>query len=329
MSRTSKIVLYSVLIAVLVIILIAGISMSNMFFRPFAYNPAASNSFTAIQAAPSEVKAVTGEFSSEDVIITAADTDKITVKGYSSRALDPSEYFTAEVDNGVLKIRSGNYRRSWFGFFDFGIRCEITVPKDMEFLEVNVNNSSGTLSARGINAESLTLAASSGEVNAKDCTGESAEFSAHSGMITTDNIGFNTIGAQANSGEIVVKGIFLESADLKTQSGLIAFDGSVKDLSAQAASGEVNVQISGAEEIDLQTNSGMISCEIEEADNLKEISARASSGEVVIRLPKDTPYNPQIDTFSGNSDTRGNISTDPGAVQIEISTGSGSVSVGY
>lgn len=329
MSRTAKIVIYSVLIVVLVVILVVGINMGNMIFRPFGYAGYGSNNFTAIQASPSEVKSIRGEFSSEEVIIKASETDEITVKGYSSRALDPSEYFVCDLDNGVLSIKSGNYRRPWFGFFDLGIKCEITIPGNMEFDAVSINSSSGIISARGINAENLTLSASSGEVDTKDCTGKSAELSAHSGMITTDNIGFNTIEAQANSGEVVIKGIFLESADLRTQSGMIAFDGSVPEFSAEAASGEVNVRISDGETMDLSTNSGMISVIAQDADNLKDITARAQSGEVIIRLPKGTPYNPQIETMSGDSDTRGHVSSDPDAIQIDVSTGSGSVSVGY
>lgn len=329
MGKTIKIVVYSVLIALLVLILIVGLNMGNLFFNPFSPNALGTNSFTAVQAAPSEVKSVAAEFSSEDVVITAADTDKITVTGYSGRALDPSEYFKTDLTDGVLRIKSGNYRNNWFGWFNFGIKCEITVPKDMEFETVSVECASGTIAARQINADSLSLTAASGEISAKDCTGTSAEFFAHSGMISTDNIGFNTVEAQASSGEVVVKGIFLESADLTTQSGMISFDGSVKDLSARASSGEINVRLSGGENVDLETNSGLISCDIEDAQKLKDIKARASSGEVYIRLPQDTPYNPQITTFSGDSRTEGIISTDKSAVSIEVSTNSGGVTVGY
>lgn len=177
-----------------------------------------------------------------------------------------------------------------------------------------------------------------------------------SGSITIDgDLGDGSVDCDASSGSITIRGA-MKNLTVDTSSGTTKVDllRPVESFSADASSGGIRLY-GGAYEASVDTSSGSITLEglrgdasmdassgsiTAQWDSIPpnaEIDVDASSGSVTIKLPPGTEVTGSASTGSGSnirSDFPGSFERDsatfnggPGAVDVRISTSSGSIKV--
>lgn len=177
--------------------------------------------------------------SSDDVIISSSDDDKLKVIQSANRNLNENEKFTIDKRNGAVSI-SDRYSNFTFNLFGgLNKKIELFIPKnyakDLEVKstsgdiniddDLNLNNtkftqSSGDFTSTGkITADQIDIKASSGDIKSKNLKAKSYGINSSSGDITIDSI----IGSgeiSASSGDIkVTYGDIYEYADVSAHSG--------------------------------------------------------------------------------------------------------------
>lgn len=147
------------------------------------------------------------------------------------------------------------------------------------------------------------------------------------------------LAVKAGSGDItVVHAGDKAEVRLRTGSGDIVFSGAAGSLKAGAGSGDIMIHDAAAGAADLSTGSGDIIARWRKFAAGGAVAASAGSGDVEMYFPSDTVIGGRIATGSGDVDTQfpatiqGNhhaytLAGGSGAVQVDLSTGSGDVSL--
>jgi len=193
-------------------------------------------------------------------------------------------------------------------------RVTVTMPPD---LDLSIDSSSGSITIEGdLGDGSVDCDASSGSITIKGAM-KNLTVDTSSGSTKVDLLRpVESFSADASSGGIRLYGGAYE-ASVDTSSGSITLEGLRGDASMDASSGSITAQWDS-----IPPNA--------------EIDAGASSGSVTIKLPPGTEVTGSASTGSGSirSDFPGSFERDsvtfnggPGAVDVQISTSSGSVKV--
>ena len=212
----------------------------------------------------------------------------------------------------IRSTRQGGWNSWWGGNIKGSVT--VTMPPD---LNLSIDSSSGSISIDGdLGDGSVDCDASSGSITIKGAM-KNLTVDTSSGSTKVDLLRpVESFSADASSGGIRLYGGANE-ASVDTSSGSITLEGLRGDASLDASSGSITAQWDS-----IPPNA--------------EIDAEASSGSVTIRLPPGTEVTGSASTSSGGirSDFPGSFQRDSatftggsGAVEVRVSTSSGSVKV--
>jgi len=253
------------------------------------------------------------DYISGDITFLAEDTDTVTIEETARIDLDEDRQVHTWVEGSTLHVRyCASDKRLDLNNLDK--RLEITIPEDVTYSEVNINLTSGDLTAGSIKADKFDLDSTSGN-HTIGCEADRITINSTSGDIDLTQFGKNEgISIDATSG----------SYDLKLEE--------VKSLILHTTSGNVNVEAESVEYFDADSSSGSKTLAFEKVPGSLVINA--TSGDVDLYLPEDADVTASITTTSG--DVRSNIScTTSGDVYtlgngtntMDIDTTSGNVTI--
>lgn len=187
--------------------------------------------------------------------------------GTCSVAYDLSQYEDCEyeVKDGTLRLRITS-DRPWYAWIGVGrTSTSITV-----YLPEGVY-------------ESVKLRTSSGDIRVRSLEAQTLELSATSGDICADGLRLAQLRAETRSGEVKLTDVEAEHFTVSATSGDIALegcDGAVLDL--RATSGDVKGTLRTGKRFDVFTSSGSVRVPADEGSDLCTI--RTSSGDIRLRI---------------------------------------------
>lgn len=200
-------------------------------------------------------------------------------------------------------------------FSGWGLSGTLTlrVPENrLEDLEVTCF--SGGIKVTGLEAETITLDSSSGEVTLENVKADGAlRVDSFAGNISMRKVEAETIGVESSSGRIEARDVVADA------------------FSANSFSGNMTLMEMDLEDLRIDTSSGKIEVALEqEAD----VSMETFSGRVDLTLPRGMGFTYQIETFSGGVEIgfdhtggkEGGVVGD-GDHSIRIETSSGGVKI--
>lgn len=249
--------------------------------------PASESTFFA----PSEISSIDVDVSSHSVFLERKDVKNIAVILDGNEKRWPSVYIT----NGVLKIVDERKFSLFDGFSTHKIIIEL--PNSFEPSELDLKNSSGSLSMVNIKTPSIDCSCSSGSVSLENCES-------------------NDVDLKCSSGSIKIAGSTIKTLDCKSSSGSIKLEGSFDSIDANVTSGSIKAELKSP---------------LKERSSLKSVS-----GSLHLSVPDESSLGIKYSTTSGtykNSKTGvsgGKSGTDRignGDIELELKATSGSIRV--
>lgn len=277
---------------------------------------------------------VTYDMNNNDIRISEAEGDMLTVKEYNTEELAEDEISTVEVDGSRLEVKGKKRNRTnyvYFGtYYDehMGNYTEIGLPSsyrgELVFLTSSGDisskmdiaigktfkaaTSSGDVCIPNITAQDVSIECSSGDVQLDKVSTELGEAAGDiaikttSGDIEADQL-TGTVNIATSSGEIAVRQM-TGDADLRTASGSIESETILGNALVAATSGDVSIQcIEG--DVTADSSSGAV--QIYEGSGKRTV--RTTSGEIVLEQLTDV----------------WEVKASSGAVTIKAQEGSGSI----
>ncbi len=203
------------------------------------------------------------DLSSEDVVISSTEEDKLKVIESSSGTLEEKEKFTLTKEGNTISIRKGN-PNTVFNIFSFGHinrKIEVFIPKGYG-KDLEVKLSSGNINiSNDITLRDVIMSQSSGNFNSRS------------------SITANSISLRASSGNIKANNLLVKAYELDTTSGNI-------DIAALSGSGQIEV------------TSGNIAVGYKEIDESSKV--KASSGNISLTVPQGLSFEFQGKCTSGD-----------------------------
>ena len=250
------------------------------------------------------------EWPTGTVNVSTSDNRTVSIKETTKNEIEDKYKVHSWAEGSTLHIR----------FCKSGERCDedktldISVPKDIEFKDINVDCSSADVTFEGLSSETVSMDASSGNMT---YNGNADSFSANT---SSGNIGFSgkasTITTDCSSGEV--------SIEQKGKSDSIDVD---------TSSGDINISAEHTDKLSIDSSSG--DKVIRLAEMPSDTSIEASSGSVELYLPENADFTAEIDTSSGDVDydlpmTKKGDDTyicGSGTNELSIDTSSGNVKI--
>lgn len=260
------------------------------------------------------------EWINGSVEVGVCDGDLIYVSEKASRKLDDDERLELVRDDGLLKIKWSGKLFS-LGIFenkrkDLVVQVPRALAENME--EFKCVTTSGDISAAGFTAEEIKISSTSGAVKLGDLRGENCTLSTVSGEIDlkTAELG-DSLNASTTSGKMVFSGVRANNIDLNSTSGAEIFDGVCNEISCSTVSGAINTEVGSA---------------IERAE------MNTVSGGITLKLPKNTGFDAEYNSISGEFNTdfavngatgarSGRVLCSGGDASLKFNTTSGNINI--
>ena len=158
---------------------------------------------------------------------------------------------------------------------------------DAEYKEISVTTLSGYVTIQDVNAETVNVSASSGDLYMKNINApDSIMATSSSGDIDLENATAKQIELGANSGDIEMQDITAESLRMSTSSGDIDLEsGDAEKFDITTSSGDVDMEITAgrAYRFETKTNSGAVDVPDGDADSDYLCKIVTSSGDVDVK----------------------------------------------
>lgn len=326
MSKTGKIVLWSVIAVILTALLIWGIAggfsfrnawanfmgqFSEIRIGDFVDNmPEDSERSIQFEKNASEIKEISLQFVDENIKIVPTDENVIRVEETSSRQIKEEDVMYYGVKNGELVVQSGKNGRAFGWWSNYEINVKVMIPRS--FLGMaNISTVSGTIDADGLHTVSAAVSTTSGDISVKNGTHEALK-------------------ADSVSGRVRIEDTQAEKLRMDTMSGDIRATGRFDEADANSTSGTVIVSTERGRKLEADTTSGNITLECADSANLEKINADSVSGNVEIALPAGNGFKLSYDTISGSTSNDFAMKGDTyanGQIEIDVNTTSGSLSI--
>lgn len=290
MSKTKKaVIIGSVLVGIGVIIGFIGIAIGGFKF------PNGAVDLTTMKALHAEKKTVqiadafdkieiTGT-SSMDIEICKSKTGKNYVEYYDT------DDWTSHVDvkEHVLKFTTddkGKHKAVVSLGFGKDTAARLYLA-DAEYKEISVTTLSGYVTIQDVNAETVNVSASSGDLYMKNINvPDSIMATSSSGDIDLENATAKQIELGANSGDIEMQDITAESLRMSTSSGDIDLEScDAEKFDITTSSGDVDMEITAGRtyRFETKTNSGAVDVPDGDADSDYLCKIVTSSGDVDVK----------------------------------------------
>lgn len=321
-SAKTRIIIWSVVSAVLIIALTANIIIFSSGASPFGFLN--TNSLNNLISTPEDITAYdsgTTEIPAEKV--KSLDIDwrggKINFTEASDSNITISEDYTGDsnlqmrwqLDSaGTLHIRFNNYGTYLFGIFsDFGQsnkNLTVKIPAGKSFNKVDIDSASADFSAGSLNAGELDIFSASGSIYIGSLTAQNASLESVSGAVNLGGSVANKLTVESVSGSAKIYADYVE-ADIESVSGKydIYLNSKTEKLSAETVSGNVTVHINkyiSGFTVDREGISGSITNEfavttdsdkVKYGDGSTEISIETVSGNLTLTPVDKKPELPR------------------------------------
>ena len=290
MSKTKKaVIIGSVLVGIGVIIGFIGIAIGGFKFPNGAVDLTTMKALHAekktVQIADAFDKIERAGASSMDIEICKSKTGKNYVEYYDT------DDWTSRVDvkDRVLKFTTddkGKHKAIVSLGFGKDTAARLYLA-DAEYKEISVTTLSGYVTIQDVNAETVNVSASSGDLYMKNINApDSIMATSSSGDIDLENATAKQIELGANSGDIEMQDITAESLRMSTSSGDIDLEsGDAEKFDITTSSGDVDMEITAgrAYRFETKTNSGAVDVPDGDADSDYLCKIVTSSGDVDVK----------------------------------------------
>lgn len=290
MSKTKKaVIIGSVLVGIGVIIGFIGIAIGGFKFPNGAVDLTTMKALHAekktVQIADAFDKIGIAGASSMDIEICKSKTGKNYVEYYDT------DDWTSRVDvkDRVLKFTTddkGKHKAVVSLGFGKDTAARLYLA-DAEYKEISVTTLSGYVTIQDVNAETVNVSASSGDLYMKNINApDSIMATSSSGDIDLENATAKQIELGANSGDIEMQDITAESLRMSTSSGDIDLEsGDAEKFDITTSSGDVDMEITAgrAYRFETKTNSGAVDVPDGDADSDYLCKIVTSSGDVDVK----------------------------------------------
>ena len=286
MSKTKKaVIIGSVLVGIGVIIGFIGIAIGGFKFPNGAVDLTTMKALHAekktVQIADAFDKIEIAGASSMDIEICKSKTGKNYVEYYDT------DDWTSRVDvkDRVLKFTTddkGKHKAVVSLGFGKDTAARLYLA-DAEYKEISVTTLSGYVTIQDVNAETVNVSASSGDLYMKNINApDSIMATSSSGDIDLENATAKQIELGANSGDIEMQDITAESLRMSTSSGDIDL---AEKFDITTSSGDVDMEITAgrAYRFETKTNSGAVDVPDGDADSDYLCKIVTSSGDVDVK----------------------------------------------
>jgi DUF4097 and DUF4098 domain-containing protein YvlB len=277
-----------------------------------------------------DTETLTLAYGHDELVLRESETDDLVVKEYMSR--DNDRYF-ARISRagGMLRIRQG--RRPWL-HWNWRARAEIYLPRSFRG-NLRISNSSGTLSGdtdllgyrtvditvssgrvflKEVSGGTVSLHASSGEMELGAVSGDSF-VSVSSGRLRLDRLSGGEAHIKVSSGRLWI-GALEAQADLELTSGNVAVDRVRGGMEGRVSSGVMELKdFSGSGSF--RVSSGVVRMDLGELP--EDLRFRLSSGAVTLGVPRAVPFNLDAETNSGS------VEVDEGGLEVLKVSGNSTV----
>jgi uncharacterized membrane protein len=299
MSRIVKIVILSVVAALLIILLVFGIAAQNVIYfsagRMMFGEQTGQVEGTAVsefEADAGEIRNIRLDFVSESIKVVVTDEDTIRIEEKSSRELSKDAVMVAGVSGDTLSAVSG-LKNKWMGLFnlvDTGyIEVTLYVPADYQG-NMGLYSSSGEIRVEQAKADTLRLSSVSGALYVGGAAAETFELDTTSGEIAVKGGSYGRVNADSVSGEILLQADRMESVQADTTSGSVVVEagGMPQKIDVNTVSGSVDLLLPDNDgfTLDFDSVSGSLSNNFEMVNNVH------GNGDVTV----------SVDTVSGSLD---------------------------
>lgn len=290
MSKTKKaVIIGSVLVGIGVIIGFIGIAIGGFKFPNGAVDLTTMKALHAekktVQIADAFDKIEIAGANSMDIEICKSKTGKNYVEYYDT------DDWTSRVDvkDRVLKFTTddkGKHKAVVSLGFGKDTAARLYLA-DAEYKEISVTTLSGYVTIQDVNAETVNVSASSGDLYMKNINApDSIMATSSSGDIDLENATAKQIELGANSGDIEMQDITAESLRMSTSSGDIDLEsGDAEKFDITTSSGDVDMEITAgrAYRFETKTNSGAVDVPDGDADSDYLCKIVTSSGDVDVK----------------------------------------------
>ena len=290
MNRTKKaVIIGSVLVGIGVIIGFIGIAIGGFKF------PNGTVDLTTMKALHAEKKTVQITDAFDKIEIAGASSMDVEIRK-SKTGNNYVEYYdtddwTSHVDvkEHVLKFTTddkGKHKAVVSLGFGKDTAARLYLA-DAEYKEISVTTLSGYVTIQDVNAETVNVSASSGDLYMKNINApDSIMATSSSGDIDLENATAKQIELGANSGDIEMQDITAESLRMSTSSGDIDLEScDAEKFDITTSSGDVDMEITAGRtyRFETKTNSGAVDVPDGDADSDYLCKIVTSSGDVDVK----------------------------------------------
>ncbi len=313
--------------AVIVIISVA-VSVSGLFGTG-ALEYADAEKYTAGEAVIGEmIQSLDISWISGRVTVEYHSGDTVELTEASDKAIDEDMKLRWWLDGGTLRVQYAKkgFRMGW----NREKKLTVLLPEGIALREVRVSTVSGDISIPALRAESLSLNAVSGGINA---CGEAKVFSS---VTTSGNQVLRVTGSA-------------ERVSAASTSGRISLEADTAgEIEVSAISESIQVKAERVQRCDVHSTSGAVTADLKEADRVEAVTtsggitvitagfsslkAVSTSGGINVQLPEQPGFTAKIKTTSGKIDYDMPLSRQgdvyvcgDGSAEVEISATSGNI----
>ncbi len=264
---------------------------------PFGY--AHAEKYTAGEASISgPVRNLDIDWTNGKVNLAYHSENTVTLQETSDRAIPADLQLRWWLDGDTLRVRydKGGFRLG----FDQQKELTVTLPNGTALDEVSIHATSGDLNVPALEAKTLRMETTSGDIHAEAKT-RSAEVGATSGDITLKLQGeAESVTVGTTSGNIGIEAEKARKIKASSTSGGIGIAArEAQDCEAGATSGNVYVDIQEAGKVEIGTTSGGIQVSLAKFASLK---TNSTSGQVKAALSEEPGFTAEIESVSGSID---------------------------
>ncbi len=308
----------------------AGLSLGRAFGLG-GFTPALAESYAAGDAEITRpVKSIEIDWTSGKVTILYHAQNTVLISEKSGSPLTENERMQWRLEGDTLRIR---YEKPGFRLFSYHQKeLTVTLPEDVILENARVSVTSGTIEIPFLNAENLTLNATSGEIIA------AAHARNIKGGCTSGSVDLRIAGAaeavdlSATSGGISLEGENIGQTRLGATSGSVyAAVKNTEQFKAASTSGLIQAILGQVKQAEIGSTSGDLDVKIVQFDALK---IHCTSGDVKLTLPEDRGFTARFDTTGGDVEYRLPLEKrgktyvlGDGSADLKISTTSGDIAL--
>ncbi|MBT3318749.1 MAG: DUF4097 family beta strand repeat protein [Clostridia bacterium] len=323
MSKTAKVIIVFSSIA-LVCLIGAGIVLGVYFngSRDFVRFSDILGNATEIdesaQLSLDDIDALDIECVSGNVVFVESDNARVTLKGriWIKNPLD--SYLAVYEEGSKLRAVFELERQQPFNFVNADIEMTIYLPKE-NMLDLNVDNTSGSIEMDDMNFDDITIKSSSGNAVITNVTASNVDYSLTSGNTTISSSQFDSLSVNCSSGTVKIYDTVADTKVVCT-SGSVVVDGIDGAVDVRAASGNVTVTAAKVEiePITIRITSGNCKLYLYEGSAF-DLEAKVTSGNINFDMPVQ---------ISGNQNRKEvNGTVNGGGVTVDLKSTSGNVTI--